>query len=65
MAFDDVVTTGIVALFGGALVWAAGGTAPGRDQIGLVGFFGAFGGFGLLGGGFYLASDSLRLFGGS
>lgn len=97
MAFDDVVTTGIVALFGGALAWAAVGAlvgrfqgfqvgvgtgmmlfgltglgiagwlawllwgvataAPERDQIGLVGFFGAFGGFGLLGGGVILASE--------
>lgn len=98
MAFDDIVTTGIVALFGGALLWAgvgalvgrfqgfqvgfgtgmilfgltglafaawlawmlwgAGATAaPATDQNGLVGFFGAFGGFGLLGGGVVLASE--------
>ena len=32
MGFDDVVTTGLVALFGGALLWAAIGALVGRFQ---------------------------------
>ena len=32
MSFDDVVTTGLVALFGGALLWAAVGALVGRLQ---------------------------------
>jgi len=32
MSFDDVVTTGLVALFGGALLWAAIGALVGRFQ---------------------------------
>lgn len=97
MGFDQIVTTGLVALFGGALLWAAIGALVGRfqgfevgvgagmilfgitglvfsawlawvlwgpggpavpetNQIGLVGVFGAFGGFGALGGGVVLSS---------
>jgi hypothetical protein len=97
MGFDQIVTTGLVALFGGALLWAAIGALVGRfqgfevgvgtgmilfgitglvfaawlawtlwggggpavpetNQIGLVGVFGAFGGFGALGGGIVLSS---------
>ena len=32
MAFDDIVPTGLVALFGGALLWAAIGALVGRYQ---------------------------------
>ena len=32
MSFDDIVTTGLVALFGGALLWAAIGALVGRFQ---------------------------------
>ena len=32
MSFDDIVTTGLVGLFGGTLVWAAVGTLVGRFQ---------------------------------
>ena len=32
MGFDDIVTTGLAALFGGALLWAAIGALVGRFQ---------------------------------
>ncbi|MCW5664806.1 MAG: hypothetical protein KIT35_13300 [Piscinibacter sp.] len=49
MAFDDVVTTGIVALFGGALLWAAVGALVGRFQGFQVGVAAAMMLFGLTG----------------
>ena len=98
MSFDDIVTTGLAALFGGTLIWAPIGVLVGRSQgfsvgfatgmilfgltglvfaawlawllwgpgadleigtkqIGIVGVFGAFGGFGALGGATVIASE--------